>query len=528
MDYTRLKLFLNSIKYLKTKQIYYRLYYFFKKIVFKNKTYKQITFNYNPIIWKDSVLNYTSFNKKEMTFNFLNILHTYNNKIDWNYQGHGKLWIYNLNYFDFINQEKISKEDSLFLIKDFISKKQLLLDANEPYPVSLRCLNWVKFLSKNKINNSLIDKIIYNDFIFLSKNLEYHLLGNHLLENAFSLLFGSYYFQNEKLYDISKELLKKELDEQILNDGSHFELSPMYHQTIFYRLLDSINLIRLNKSWKSNDLLIFLKQKASLMYSWLQNITYQNGDIPMVNDSTYNISPSSKKLFSYAEKLKIPNAMQFLSDSGYRKINTNKFELFLDIGEIGPDYQPGHSHCDTFSFELCVNKLPFIVDKGISTYEKNLKRHNQRSTESHNVVKINNKEQSEVWGGFRVGRRARIISLIEKDFYISAQHDGYKSEGIIHERNFRWKNDQILIEDSLGKSSKNQAKAFFHFHSSIDLPVIKKNKVVFNDVGVNISFLNSTKIKVKEYELSKGFNFTIPAFKLVVDFDSTLTTQIQL
>ena len=66
----------------------------------------------------------------------------------------------------------------------------------------------------------------------------------------------------------------------------------MYHQIILFRLLDCINLIKLNKTWIVDDL-SFLK-KASLMCTWLKHITYQNGDIPMVNDSTFKIAPSSK------------------------------------------------------------------------------------------------------------------------------------------------------------------------------------------------------------------------------------------
>ena len=56
-----------------------------------------------------------------------------------------------------------------------------------------------------------------------------------------------------------------------------------------------------------------------------------------------------------------------------------------------------------------------------NTYEKNIKRQNERATASHNTVKINESEQSEGWAGFRVARRAKITSLIEKEFYISAK-----------------------------------------------------------------------------------------------------------
>lgn len=526
MDFNKLKLLLHTLKFLKAKQVFFRLYYFLKNRLLKYSAKKRSPSNFNPISWKDGIYNYTSFDTKELTFKFLNISHSFNDKIDWNYQKYGKLWTYNLNYFDFLNQDSISKEDGISLIEDYIKNENVLLDGKEPYPISLRGINWIKFLSKNKISNSDIDTILYNDFIVLSKNLEYHLLGNHLLENAFSLLFGAYYFQDELLYIKSKELLKKELNEQILNDGAHFELSPMYHQILFFRLLDCIHLIKLNNFWKSDNLLLFLISKASLMYSWLKQITYQNGDVPMVNDSTYSIAPSSKNLFNYSKKIGVHLVLQPLSVSGYRKITSEKYELFMDVGNIGPDYQPGHAHSDTFNFELRLNKIPFIVDTGISTYEKNEIRQNERSTVSHNTVMVNNLEQTNVWGGFRVGRRAKILDIIENESQIIAYHNGYKNLGIFHQRTFKWNDDKIEIIDSLNKFCK--AKAFFHFHSSINKPRIENETLVLDDLKLKISFSNHSNIEIQKYKLSHGFNLRKSAYKVVINFNQTFLTEIRL
>ena len=63
-----------------------------------------------------------------------------------------------------------------------------------------------------------------------------------------------------KIYNKSKNLLISELNEQVLKDGAHFELSPMYHQIILSRLLDSIQLIKLI-TWKKDDLISFLEKK---------------------------------------------------------------------------------------------------------------------------------------------------------------------------------------------------------------------------------------------------------------------------
>ena len=528
MDFNKIKLFINTIIYLRPIQLYYRLYYFLRNRLFGYNVKKKNIYDFNPIAWENRFDYENSYFKKENSFTFLNISHFFSDKINWNFNQFGKLWTYNLNYFDFLNQENISKENGLRLIQDFINNDAFLKDGKEPYPISLRGINWVKFLSNNQLKDEVINNTLYFHYSILFKNLEYHLLGNHLLENAFSLLFGAYYFQDEELYNKSYELLISELNEQVLNDGAHFELSPMYHQIILSRLLDSIQLIKLNSTWKKDDLISFLEQKASLMISWLHNITYENGNIPMVNDATFNIAPNSGKLFSYAKHLGINGQNIPLSDSGYRKINSNNYELLVDIGNVGPDYQPGHAHSDTFNFELIIQDNPVIVDTGISTYEKNTIRQYERATSSHNTVKIGSKEQTQVWGGFRVAKRAKITHLKEKLNFVEASHDGYLSEGYKHTRSFSFGKKEIVIEDEINKTTSDNAKAFFHFHFSLTKPIVDGNTIILESLGVSIEFERASNICVEDYQLSAGFNKTNLAYKVIVVFDQTLKTKISL
>jgi len=524
----KLQLIFNTIIHLKLIQIYYRLYYLLRNKIFGYNLKKKNINDFNPIVWENRFDYEKSYFKKENSFIFLNISHSFVDKINWNINQFGKLWTYNLNYFDFLNQENISKETGLLLIQDFINNDALLKDGKEPYPISLRGMNWVKFLSNNQVKDELINNTLYFHYCILFKNLEYHLLGNHLLENAFSLLFGAYYFQDEEIYNKSYDLLISELNEQVLKDGAHFELSPMYHQIILSKLLDSIQLIKLNSEWKKDNLISFLEQKASLMISWLQNITYKNGNIPMVNDATFNIAPNSKKIFSYAKHLGINSQVIPLSDSGYRKINSNNYELLIDVGNVGPSYQPGHAHSDTFNFELMKRGIPIFVDTGISTYEKNVNRQEQRSTQSHNTVKIGSKEQTQVWGGFRVAKRAKITHLIEKPNLIEASHDGYLSNGYKHTRSFLWGEKYLILSDEINRSTSDKAKAYFHLHSSLKKPLVDGNTIILESSGVSIEFERASTIYVEEYQLSAGFNKTNLAYKIVVLFDQTLKTKISL
>ena len=528
MKTNKIKLLFYTLIYLKPIQVYYRIYYFVKNIFFRSYKYSEIDHHDLPLHWENYLKSNNSYSIENQSFTFLNVEHKFSSIIDWNENKHGKLWTYNLNYFDFLNQNKMTKETGLNLILDYIKNDEILLDGKEPYTISLRGINWIKFLSKNKINDLQINSILYNHYRILLKNIEYHLLGNHLLENAFSLLFGAFYFKDENLYDKSKKILTIQLREQIYEDGGHFELSPMYHQIMLFRVLDCIQLIKLN-SWKNDELLNLLKESSSKMLSWLDNITFKNGDIPMVNDCAFEITPRTKDLFNYAKSLGINRKDIKLSDSGYRMFKNQKYELFMDMGKVGASYQPGHVHSDTFNFLLYANHQPFIIDMGTSTYEKNDRRQIERSTSSHNTITIGDYEQTEVWGGFRVAKRAKIVSFTESNNEFSASHDGYNKIGVIHNRKFITNIDSIHIYDKLNKEDVCEQIAHFHFHPTIKNIVLKKTSVFFKNRDIEIFFVGKNiSINKELYRFANGFNKTENAVKLKVVFESDLKTIIRL
>ncbi|MBA6156299.1 alginate lyase family protein [Tenacibaculum sp. S7007] len=524
MDRSKIITLYHTIKYLKPVQVYYRLYYLLRNRFYKKSYSKKEINRVIDLIWSDKVFNNKSYLGAK-DFEFLNIPMSFENNINWNYSEFGKLWTYNLNYFDFLNQKEISVDSGLELIKNYINQDSALLDGKEPYVISLRGINWVKFLSKNTIKDKIIDETLYHHYQILLDNLEYHLLGNHLLENGFSLLFGGYYFQDKKLSNSARKILKSELEEQILNDGAHYELSPMYHQILLGRLLDCIQLVRRNEKIDDKNLLGFLEDKACSMLSWLANITYKNGNIPLLNDSSVGIAPTSKELFSYAESLKLKWRNIKLFDSGYRKFESDKFEVVIDVGNIQPSYQPGHVHSDTFSFELYSENIPIIVDPGVSTYEKNERRQKERGTYYHNTVQLGDLEQTQVWGGFRVAKRAKVFAISEDENKILAKHDGYKNKGIIHARQFHLDENNLILRDCLEGISSLDKKMILHLHP--DVQINEVNKAEFHLNSLKLSFIEEfDKVVVQDYEFSIGFNKTRKGKKIVVFFNGELETRI--
>ena len=523
-------LLFNTVKFLKPIQVYYRLYYFGRRKVRNllgvqyplSMTSQSVALTLRPSIVSAPLVNNKS-------FTFLNLSHTFEEKIDWNFSEYGKLWTYNLTYFDYLQQEKMTQEEGLQLIHDFIDRSDSHKDALEPFPVSLRGINWVKFLTTHKLQEQRIDDSLYAQYKILMDNLEYHLLGNHLLENGFSLLFGAYYFQDEQLYAKAKEILTIELEEQVLEDGGHFELSPMYHQIMLFRVLDCLNLLQ-NNLWQDNDLSELLTKKAVLMLQWLNTMTFEDGSIPLFNDSTNGIAPTTEQLNVYAKSLDInyrPSTIDYrLTDSGYRNLKTPDYECIIDVGAIGPDYIPGHAHADTFNFVLYIRpqtinhqpstKIPFIIDTGLSTYETNARRTEERSTKAHNTVEINSTSSSQVWGGFRVADRAYVTQLQERDEKVIATHTGYEKKfGMLHTRAWQFKDKQIIIKDSLNKTGK--AVVRLHFHPEVTEAMIEKHIEIANG-----------RSSIQTYDYAPEFNKLIAAKVLEIQFEKETEVIINL
>jgi len=515
MNVNKLLRLFYTLKYLKYRQFSYRIFYILRKKLLSNSGYRytiSIPSTTTPLRLQPSLSSAVSF--KGETFTFLNLSHIFDGDIDWNSSEHGKLWTYNLTYFNFLQQEGLSREKGLVLIHDFMGRVASMKDALEPFPISLRGINWIKFLICHIIKEQAIDDSLYAQYAILLDNLEYHLLGNHLLENGFSLLFGAYYFQDEKLYEKAKGILEAELEEQILDDGAHFELSPMYHQIMLFRVLDCINMVQ-NNPWKQDGLLMFLEDKAAKMLGWLEAISYCDGTIPHFNDSTDGIAPTTKQLNDYAKNLNLTINNSKLSACGYRKIVKEGYECAVDIGRIGPDYIPGHAHADTFNFELRIAGKPFVVDPGLSSYEIGKRRDFERGTAAHNTVVVKGQNSSDVWGGFRVAERAGIVALEEGDDRIKATHNGYKKFGISHTRTFKFYENKILISDELNKGV--EAKSYLHFHPDVSEDTIKKH-----------IFLDGREFKIKTYEYSEGSNKQATPKCLEIGFQKNLKIEITL
>ena len=348
----------------------------------------------------------------------------------------------------------------------------------EPYPLSLRIVNWVKFFSRQESIDYAWLNSLASQAHYLSRRLEYHLLGNHLFTNAKALVFAGCYLDDmDDLLSTGLGILKRELPEQVLADGGHFELSPMYHCIAMADLMDLIALAKHYPRQIPEHTRASWEATLAGMFLWLERMRHPDGQISLFNDAAIDIAPGYPALVDYAERLElsVPCAQKGLHhavDSGYVTIHNDTLSCMLDIGRIGPDYLPGHSHADSLSFELSLFGERLVCDSGTSVYGAGNERLRQRGTAAHNTVFIDDQNSSEVWGGFRVARRASplevMLSSSGNEHQVTAAHSGYhRLPGKnTHKRCWTIGPNSVQIEDTV-TGAYTHAKAIFHLHPTI-------------------------------------------------------------
>ena len=199
---------------------------------------------------------------------------------------------------------------------------------------------------------------------FLARRLEWHLLGNHLLANAKALVFAGLFFEGEEAdawRNTGLSILARELPEQVLVDGGHFELSPMYHSLIEEDLLDLVNLARAYPGMAPSSVTVTWAKALQRMRDWLVAMSHPDGEIAFFNDAAHGMAPSPCELEAYAERLGLPSypgtkeGVTHLERSGFVRVQQGQLVALFDVGRVGPDYPPGHAHADTLSFELSLS-----------------------------------------------------------------------------------------------------------------------------------------------------------------------------
>ena len=389
-----------------------------------------------------------------------------------------QLWLYNVNYLDYLSE--LADDSAAHLIDRWIEHNSDSRTIGwDPYPVSRRVaslLRWITQRGAGPQPRWLAS--IYAQARHLAANLEYHLMANHLMENARALVFAGLMFRGseaERWRAVGRAIVRQQLREQVLADGGHFERSPMYHSIVLEGLLDLINFgDRLDR-----DFVRDLGDAASRMLRHLKRVVHPDGQLALLNDSVHDVAPAPAELLAYGRRLGLLGGDEhergWSRESGLAFVRDQEQGHYVvaDLGPIGPDYQPGHAHADTLSFELSLFGRRVIVDSGVSDYAASAARRRARSTLAHNTVVVDDADQSEMWSAFRVARRAYPFGQRFRArpgiVCFGASHKGYLrlSQPCIHRRRFRWRRGALAVTDQIVGRGEHRAQSLLHLHPEV-------------------------------------------------------------
>ncbi len=342
--------------------------------------------------------------------------------------------------------------------------------------VATRLVNWalaacVLGLTRDSDDGRFVARAITLHGLFLRENLEWDVRANHLLRDAHGLVFAH---ALSGCAPEGLELLRTQLEEQVLPDGCHYERTPHYHAIALQDLLELRALLgERTPAW--------LAEAIGRMAGFLAYLLPEDGQLPLFGDTGHSeVEP--RRLLAEAGALTTPAPGLAERASGLVVLRAGPLHAVMRAGAHGPDHQLGHAHADLLSHEVSLGAQRVITDTGTATYDAGPLRDRTRSTAAHNTLQLDGAELLEAWGSFRSGRRGRAAVRwrgAERGFELLwAGHDAWRflPGRPRHERLLAVSSDRLVVLDAVLGVGRHRVRSALHLHpdcpSSLQLSII--------------------------------------------------------
>jgi|LGOV01.1.fsa_nt_gb hypothetical protein len=351
---------------------------------------------------------------------------------------------------------------------------------------SLKCLD-----NLDAREHRLILETMYLHAWWVSKRLSlYSSLGNHTIAESIGLIFAGAVFrktrQGKGFLEKGVDLLRSELNHQILYDGGPVEQSLSYHRFVLDLYWLAVDFLEKNNLDDCTDVIPRLKQGEDFLRAFEDN----SGCMPAIGDSDdgHAIAPGV-----YPKRIKLNAAKHRLyvfKHAGYTVIRLeNGTPLTFDHGPIGMSPLYNHGHADALSITLRKNGKALLVDPGTYRYNGSPKyRRYFKGTRAHNTVTIDGLDQAVQETGFLWGKpyKTKLIQAIEGNdgVLLEAVHNGYSrlKEPVWHKRSVLLFDKMcFLIKDSFSGEGVHDFELNYHLHPDVSLTKEDDQWVIDNE-----------------------------------------------
>lgn len=295
---------------------------------------------------------------------------------------------------------------------------------------------------------------------------------------------------------LALERLERQLDTQVMDDGVHWEQSPMYHNEVLRCCLEVLRIAGVYGTEVPSGIISLTKAMAYADLFWqkpdgtqpaggdsdstdirdiLTASAYQfkepllkSGAFPMFDyESIWDYGRAAALEYELLDSKEPKEELIWLKDSGnwYLRSDWGAGADYLHVrcGGLGG----GHGHFDKLHIDLVVNGEDFLIDPGRYTYVDGAQRYRLKSAAAHNTVTVDGQEYThclDPWGVSGLPMPVNGGCKKKEGYtYIRCGHTGYMERGVLVNRHIVAVGTKayVICDEfcSLGAHSYSQ-----HFH----------------------------------------------------------------
>lgn len=335
----------------------------------------------------------------------------------------------------------------------------------------------LKCLSLETQKRITILSTVFHHAWWIEKRLSlFSSLGNHTVCECVGLVFAGAIFrkseEGKRWLDRGIQLLRQELDHQILEDGGPVEQSLNYHRFVLDLYWLTIDFLEKNNLADCGA----FKPRLLKGEEFIAAFVDENGAMPAIGDSDdgYAVAPGIAPLRGAVTPGK--KKIRHFPNAGYSVIRLdNGTTVTFDHGPLGMAPLYNHGHADALSISVTKNGEQILVDPGTYRYNNVPEwRKYFKGTRAHNTVTIDGVDQAVQETGFIWGKpfKTELVRREETEstILLQAVNDGYArlKQPVKHKRTVLLADDAcLIIKDTFLGKGYHDYELNFHLHPDV-------------------------------------------------------------
>jgi uncharacterized heparinase superfamily protein len=401
------------------------------------------------------------------------------NKINWRSPLVDNNFLQQLHSFDYLKDlEECARNQgrpaAIRLVRLWMDE-EAFVDSNfwQPTILSKRLVNFITYANwmfKECDANFKKDlmSVILKQSKHLSKTIPWHKSGYEIITSIKGIIYAGLALpQNQSAFLEGLDVLKDELNKQILEDSTHIQKNPLMQ----YNLLKDLVEIQATMQLANQQVPAIISQSINPLAESLAFFRHSDGKLAMFNSSFTGNSENISEL------LKICNQSyqtDLLPRAGFRKLSRSDTNIIIDCGEFNKPDILYSSTASTLAFELSHKNARIFINSGCFKDKTN----DYRKSSNFNAIEVDGESSSNILKYGLTGKKVeKVESFFQQEKSLGMGFEGafygYKNNKVKHSRRIflAESGDEIRGEDCILNANDN-VKAFFHLHPSYDVKII--------------------------------------------------------